>query len=95
MKVDSRFAARADSATTHRCPSGTSASFVWRKLPAAPPKALLMAAPDSDAPDAVMDEWLCSYRAALDKVDADDGSEPGTPLPMADAWFSSQRVSGA
>ncbi|KAK9803549.1 hypothetical protein WJX73_007935 [Symbiochloris irregularis] len=59
------------------CPSNTTATFLYRKLPAAPPRVLFVEFPSLHADTPTMDSWLNEYRAALDEVDRDDGN-PGT-----------------
>ena len=54
--------------------------FLYRKVPATPPKAIVLEAPTFSATEEIMDEWLKAYLAALDSVDPEEeGGEPGNP----------------
>lgn len=74
-----------------RCPSNTSATFLWRKLPQqnhSPSENGLsdlhmLHGPKADADDAKMDAWLDAYRAAVNQAvpDVDPEAPEGTPAP--------------
>ena len=73
-----------------RCPQNTSAVFLYRKVAAQPPRAIMLEAPDFEADNAVMDKWLKAYLAALDQADPEHedeepGMRPSIPCPSLDA----------